>query len=260
MNSADYKKAMQIPLDQMTVRELRKSARRAGILATVAVAVVVVFGFVAAALVDPDRFAPAINADQSPAWAATLTIALTAGVAALLVAMIGLVRVRRQRRTVLRSSFRSATARWLPTVERGQHVPGLALEQPDGSWLALTLVATLRPRSFEARVRAAGAVDVAQVARYAVLRAPGSTALLSAKPRGIVDEPARSAPLTPPITLRAGAQIATERDGIDDGIWFREATRLSTGTAIRSLLVFAFVIVSIVRSSINGEVDSFGEW
>jgi hypothetical protein len=75
-----------------------------------------------------------------------------------------------------------------------------------------------------------------------------------------VDEPAPSAPLTPPITLRAGTQIATDRDGIDDGIWFREATRLSTGTAIRSLLVFAFVIVSIVRSSINGEVDSFGEW
>ena len=243
-------------LDEATARELRRSTWRAWYLAFVAA--VIVFGFIAADLVDRDRFAPAIDADQSPAWAATANIALTVGVVALLVAMIRLVRVRRQRRTVERSTFRSARARWAPTVKRAQHVPGLAVEQPDGSWLALTLAATLRPRAFESRVRATGTVDVAQLPDYAVVRAHGSTALLSAKPRGVVAEPTPFGPLTPLplVTLRAGARIATESSGTDDGIWFREETRLPVGTAIRSLLLFVLVSVSIVRSSINGDVGS----
>lgn len=86
----------------MTARGLRTSARRAWILA--AAGVLLVFGLVAAAPVDPDRFAPAVTADQSPWSVAAANIALTAGVVALLVAVIGLARVRHQRRTVLRST------------------------------------------------------------------------------------------------------------------------------------------------------------
>ena len=106
-------------------------------------------------------------------------------------------------------------------------------------------------------MRATGAVDVAEDSGYAVVRAPGSTKLLSAKPKGIVKEPAPSGPSTPLITLRAGARIAT--DEVDEGIWFREATPLPTGTTIRWLLLVAFVIVTIVRSSINGDVESIGQ-
>ncbi|HEY5173023.1 MAG TPA: hypothetical protein VIK54_14965 [Acidimicrobiia bacterium] len=95
----------------------------------------------------------------------------------------------------------------------------------------MTLTVTLRPRSFETRVRATGVVDVAQESGYAVVRAPGSTKLLSAKPKGIVKEPAPSGPPSPLITLRAGARIAT--DGRDNGIWFRKATPLPTGTKAR---------------------------
>jgi hypothetical protein len=144
-------------LDPVSARALRTSARRAWILA--AVGVLLVVGFVAVALVDPSRFAPAVTADQSPWWVAAANIALTAGVVTLLVAVIGLARVRRQLRTVLRSAFRTMTARWAPTIKRAQHVPDIAIEQPDGSWLGLTLTARLRPRSFETRVRATGAVD-----------------------------------------------------------------------------------------------------
>jgi hypothetical protein len=242
-------------LDGEAARALRASARRAWILA--AVGALLVFGFVAAAVVDPNRFAPSVTAKQSTWWVASANIALTAGVVALLVAVMGLARVRRQRRTVVRSAFRRVTARWAPTVKRAQHVPGLALEQPDGSWLGLTLTATLRPRSFETRVRDTGAVDVAEVAGYAVVRAPGSTKLLSAKPKGIVKEPAPSGPSMPLITLRAGARVAM--DDIDEGICFREATPLPTGTTIQWLLLFAFALATIVRSSINGDVESVGQ-
>jgi hypothetical protein len=72
-----------------------------------------------------------------------------------------------------------------------------------------------------------------------------------------VKEPAPSGPSTPLITLRAGARIAP--DDIDEGIWFREATPVPTGTTIRWLLLIIFVITTIVRSSINGDVKSVGQ-
>ncbi len=242
-------------LDPAAARGLRVSGRWIGVLASSGA--VIVGGFIGAAVIDPNAVAPAVNADQSPGLSAFVTLALVVGVVLLLAALIGFVRRQRQRRTLARSSFVQVPARWAPTRVRGQSVSGVAVEQSDGSWLALTIPTALRTRKFETEVRAAGAVDIARVGGYAVVRAPGTTALLSAKPKAVAIEPPpdSSAPL---VTLRAGARVATEPDANDGAVWFRDAMQLPRGAAIRVLVLLAYVTYAIVRQVLDGELASVG--
>ncbi len=242
--------------DESVARELRRSVRRAWALGSVGA--LVVFGFIVFAVVDPGRAAPAIDADRSPAGAAAAEIALTAGVVLLIVATIGMARVGRQRRAIARSPFRRVPVRWMRTAKRGQVVDGLALQQPDHSWLALTLTPTFRSRQFAQGVRASGVADVALLPGYAVVRAPESTVLVSAKPKGVVAEPPPPVPNEPIVTLRAAAPVAGAPAPVVDGVWFREATAVPVGLLLRSLGVLGILIFSVVRSAIDGDLESVG--
>jgi len=138
---------MEMELDDAATRRLQMSARRVAILA--AFGTVLVGGFIAAALIDPEGMTPATNADPSPGWLAWTTAVLTIGVALLIVARFGLIQLRRQRRTLARSAFVRLPAQWAPMRVRRQSVPGIR----------------------------------------AVVRAPGATVLLSARPKKVVAEP-----------------------------------------------------------------------
>ena len=238
--------------------DLALRAARLHLWTAVLAAGALIVGFVlTAALLDSSHLSASADAPGPPVWAGVATVGLIALVAVVLFAAIGLARVRRQRRTLASAHLSRVPARWLPSRTRGQTVPGLAVESPDGSWFALALVGTMRAPRFEAHVRKAGAVDIAQSPDYAVVRAPGSTALLSAVPKGRVDTPARLGPEEPLLTLHANGPVATGRAS-DDGTWFREATPIAASAWLRTLAPPVVVLASIVRVAVTGTISDAG--
>src|SRR5438045_3339512 len=105
-------------LDGEVEKELRRSARLPAIAA--ALGAVAVFGFIAAAVADPDRMAAASNSDQSPGWYSVVVGALFVGSVALILGAIGIVRVFRKRRALRRAPWVRLPARWAPVRQRAQ--------------------------------------------------------------------------------------------------------------------------------------------
>jgi len=238
-------------------RALRSFERRLWML--LIIGIVLVAGFViAATLVDPRDLAPAVDSEHAPSWVGFATSALTVGVVALLVAMLGMVRARRQRRTLARSPLQRTSARWAPTRKRGQEIPGLAFEQTDGTWAAATLPLPTHVKAFASGVRLTGAVDVAADGSYLVVRAPGSNTLLSAKATGTVDVAALPSPAGPLVAMRAGELVGPGPVEPDTGPWFREVLR-SPAAALHGLFLLGIAGVWLAQLVNRGGQQHGGE-
>jgi hypothetical protein len=234
-------------------RALLIYARRVRIVALVGALAIV--GFVVAALVDPNDLAPAENAADSAGSAAWAVPLLIGGLTAVLVAGVGLFRLRRRRRVLARSPLRRVTARWAPTRQRAQEIPGFVFEAADGSWQGVKLAAT-NVQSLRRHLREEAVTEIAEAEGDVVVRVPGSTALLTAKLRGAVDVADVPAPPgLPLVTLHAGEMLAISELESDPAPWFEDATRVPKGFIVRACGFAIIVLASVVPRAGRGALS-----